>query len=211
MTDFKIIPGSKTFALHDKLTNKADYNNEYQIIYHSNFGRPILEKGAKIHAAVSEISSFNAYAQDGLKTWQTYLGPTKNYDEMVFNLKPVGDKKGATLAVLHNATGTQGVAVEYNIKQLPVLTLWKNTDTEQQSYVTGIEPGTSYAYNTKYQRPLGLVPTIKAGETKAFHLAYTVLTNQKVVKAAVKKVKKLIDGKKVKQVVKPIVDLNSVK
>lgn len=211
MTDFEIIPGSKTFALHDKLTNKADYDNEYQIIYHSNFGRPILEKGAKIHAAVSEISPFNAYAQDGLKTWQTYLGPTKNYDEMVFNLKPVGDKKGATLAVLHNATGTQGVAVGYNIKQLPVLTLWKNTDTEQQGYVTGIEPGTSYAYNTKYQRPLGLVPTIKAGETKAFELTYTVLTNQKEVKAAVKKVEKLIDGKKVKQVVKPIVDLNSVK
>ena len=211
MTEFEVIPGSKTFALHDKLTNRADYDNEYQIIYHSNFGTPILEKGAKIHAAASEVSPFNDYAKGGLKTWQTYLGPTKNYDEMVFNLKPVGDKKGDTLAVLHNSKETQGVAVGYNVNQLPVLTLWKNTDSKQQGYVTGIEPGTSYAYNTKYQRPLGLVPLIKAGETKSFDLTYTVLTDQKEIKTAVKRVEKLLNGKSVKQVEKSIVELNNVK
>jgi len=211
MTEFEVIPGSKTFALHDKLTNSADYDNEYQIIYHSNFGTPILEKGAKIHAAASEVSPFNDYAKGGLKTWQTYLGPTKNYDEMVFNLKPVGDKKGDTLAVLHNSKETQGVAVGYNVNQLPVLTLWKNTDSKQQGYVTGIEPGTSYAYNTKYQRPLGLVPLIKAGETKSFDLTYTVLTDQKEIKTAVKRVEKLLNGKSVKQVEKSIVELNNVK
>ncbi len=210
ITEFEVIPGAKTFSLHDKLTNKADYDNEYQIIYHSNFGNPILEKGSMIHAAAIQVSPFNDYAKAGLKTWQTYLGPTKDYNEMVFNLKPVGDKKGDTLAVLHNAKKTKGVAVGYNVNQLPVLTLWKNTDTKQQGYVTGIEPGTSYAYNTKYQRPLGLVPKIKAGETKAFDLTYTVLTNQEEVNAAVRKVEKLLNGKRVKQVTKPIVDLNAV-
>ena len=31
---------SGEFALRDKLTNHADYENEYQIIYHGNFGAP---------------------------------------------------------------------------------------------------------------------------------------------------------------------------
>lgn len=210
LTQFEVVPGSATFSLHDELTNQADYDDEYQIIYHSNFGTPILEKGAKFTAAASEISPFNDYAKKGLKDWQTYLGPTKGYDEMVFNFKPIGDEKGNTLAVLHNAQGNKGVAVGYNIKQLPVLTLWKNTDTKKQGYVTGIEPGTSYAYNTKYQRPLGLVPTIKAGETKFFDVSYTVLTNKKEVKSALKKVKSITNGKAVKQVIQPIVDLNAV-
>ena len=210
MTQFEVVPGSTTFALHDELTNKADYDDEYQIIYHSNFGTPILEKGAKFTAAASEVSPFNDYAKDGLKDWQTYLGPTKGYDEMVFNFKPIGDAKGNTLAVLHNAEASKGVAVGYNVKQLPVLTLWKNTDTKQQGYVTGIEPGTSYAYNTKFQRPLGLVPTIKAGETKAFDVTYTVLTNKKDVKSALKQVESIQKGKAVKQVMQPIVDLNAV-
>jgi hypothetical protein len=209
LTQLEVTPGSTTFSLHDQLTNKADYDDEYQIIYHSNFGTPILEKGSKFVAAASEISPFNDYAKAGLKDWQTYLGPTKDYDEMVFNFKPIGNEKGETLAVLHNAKGNKGVAVGYNVQQLPVLTLWKNTDTKQQGYVTGIEPGTSYAYNTKYQRPLGLVPTIKAGETKHFDLTYTILANDNDVKSALKQVATIQNGDEVKQVTTPIVDLNA--
>ncbi|MBF4296187.1 DUF4432 family protein, partial [Vibrio anguillarum] len=112
-------------------------------------------------------------------------GPTKGYDEMVYNLKPLADKNGKTLAVLHNKAGDLGVSMQYNTNQLPVLTIWKNTDTLQQGYVTGIEPGTSYAYNTKYQRPLGLVPTINSGESKNFDITYTVLSSSKEVNSAV--------------------------
>jgi hypothetical protein len=210
VTSFSVTPGSNQFSLHDTLTNKADYDDEYQIIYHSNFGTPILEQGAKIHAAASEISPFNAYAEKGLADWQTYLGPTKDYDEMVYNLKPIADSKGNSLAVLHDKAGTLGVAVGFNIKQLPVLTIWKNTDTLQQGYVTGIEPGTSYAYSTKFQRPLGLVPTIKAGESKQFDVTYTVLRDKAEVTSALKDIDTIMNGNKTKQVATPIVDLTKV-
>ncbi|XAW87672.1 DUF4432 family protein [Vibrio sp. CDRSL-10 TSBA] len=99
LTKLEVTPGANSFSLHDTLTNKADYDDEYQIIYHSNFGRPILEQGAKITAAASEISPFNDYAKAGLQEWQTYLAPTKGFDEMVFNLKPIGDAQGNSLAV----------------------------------------------------------------------------------------------------------------
>ena len=82
--------------------------------------------------------------------------------------------------------------------------LWKNTDTESQGYVTGIEPGTSYSYNTKLQRPLGLVPTIKAGESKHFDLTYTVLRSSDEVKGALKQVANIMKGKEVKLVKEPL-------
>ncbi|MHA2826254.1 aldose 1-epimerase family protein [Vibrio harveyi] len=208
-TELSILPGSNSFSLHDKLTNMSDYDDEYQIIYHSNFGRPILEKGAKFSAAVKEVSPFNNYAKAGLDSWQTYQGPTKSYDEMVFNLKPIGDDSGQSLAVLHNKKSDKGVALSYNVEQLPVLTLWKNTDTYKQGYVTGIEPGTSYAYNTKYQRPLGLVPTIRAGESKYFDLTYSVLRNQNEVKQALTEVAKIQQGQKVELISKPLVNLDN--
>ena len=210
-TSFSITPGENRFTINDTLTNNADYDDEYQIIYHSNFGRPILEQGSKVYVAASEISPFNSYAEKGLEDWQTYLGPTKGFDEMVYNLKPLADQNGNTLAVLHNKAGNLGVSMQYNTNQLPVLTIWKNTDTLQQGYVTGIEPGTSYAYNTKYQRPLGLVPTINSGESKNFDITYTVLSSSKEVNRAVNDVSKLLDGKKIQQVKEPIVDLSQVK
>ncbi|XAW87673.1 DUF4432 family protein [Vibrio sp. CDRSL-10 TSBA] len=91
-----------------------------------------------------------------------------------------------------------------------MLTLWKNTDTEQQGYVTGIEPGTSYAYNTKYQRPLGLVPTIKAGESKHFDLTYTVLRTSTEVSQALSKVADIQGKTPLKQAAQPLVDLSKV-
>jgi hypothetical protein len=209
-TSLSVTPGESSFSINDTLTNQSDYEDEYQIIYHSNFGKPILEKGAKVHAAAAEISPFNQYAEQGLENWQTYLGPTKDYDEMVFNLKPIGDKNDNSLTVLHNQSGNLGVSVQYNVTQLPALTLWKNTDTTQQGYVTGIEPGTSYAYNTKFQRPLGLVPTIAPGESKQFDLTYTVLTSRSEVNNAINTVNKLMKGKKIEIKKQPLVDLSNI-
>lgn len=204
---FTVVPGDNKFSIQDNLTNNADYENEYQIIYHSNFGTPILEEGSIVNAPVKQISPFNDYAKAGLKTWQTYLAPTKDFDEMVFNIVPIADSKGDTLAVLHNKAGDKGVAVSYNVKQLPVLTLWKNTDTLKQGYVTGIEPGTSYAYNTKYQRSLGLVPKIQPGETKTFDLTYTILRDKLATDKALAQVKKIQGDKKTELREEPLIKL----
>ncbi|CAG9298025.1 aldose 1-epimerase family protein [Celerinatantimonas diazotrophica] len=193
-TELSVIPGQKEFKIHDQLTNKGDYPHEYQVIYHSNFAQPLLEAGAKIEAPVKQISPFNDYAKQGLKTWQTYLGPTRDFDEMVYNIYPYANKEGNTLAVLHNRNATKGMAIHYNVHELPVLGLWKNTDTIGQGYVTGIEPGTSFSYNRSYQRALDLVPTIGAHQKKDFHLTYQILDGKKAVAAQVKEVK-AIQGK----------------
>jgi hypothetical protein len=88
---------------------------------------------------------------------------------------------GARLAVLHNAAGNLGISLGFNIQQLPVLSLWKNTDTMGQGYVTGLEPGTSWAYNRSYQRALNRVPTIGPKEQRRFDITYTFLPDKAAV------------------------------
>ena len=110
--------------------------------------------------------------------------PTAGFDEEVFNIRPLGDSEGDTLALLRNAAADKGVAMRYNLNQLPVLTLWKNTDTLEQGYVVGLEPGTSFAYNRRYQRDLGLVPSIGAGESRLFNLQFDFLQDHAAVAAA---------------------------
>lgn len=184
LTELTYVPGQTSFQIHDTLTNYGDYAHDYQIIYHSNFSQPILEEGAKFIAPISEVSPFNDYAVKGLSTWQTYLAPTKNFDEMVFNLKPLADSKGQTLAALVNKSATKGVSIEFNTAQLPVLTLWKNTDTLKQGYVTGIEPGTSYAYPVTIERAQKRVKQLQPGQSTHFDLTYTLLSNASDVQKA---------------------------
>ncbi|CAI3954804.1 Galactose mutarotase or related enzyme (GalM) (PDB:1LUR) [Commensalibacter communis] len=181
IAELSYIPDTYSFTIHDHLTNHADYPRDYQIMYHSNFSKPLLEKDAQFIAPIKEISPFNDYAQKGLQDWATYLEPTKNFDEMVFNIVPYSDADGYTLAALHNKDANKGVSIEFNINELPYLTLWKNTDTEKQGYVTGIEPGTNYAYTTSIEREQGRIRQIKPGQTIQFKIRYSALMNREAV------------------------------
>lgn len=198
------VPGSKEFTVHDILTNLSDYDRDYQIIYHSNFGTPILEEGAKFVAPVKEISPFNEYAATGLKNWQTYLGPTKDFDEMVYNIFPYSDANNQTQVMLTNNASDKGVGIAFNTQQLPVLTLWKNTDTVKQGYVTGIEPGTSFAYPVTIEREQKRVHKLEAGKSTEFVLTYSLLSNKEDVANYDAKIKAIQGSQKTKVVEEPM-------
>jgi hypothetical protein len=83
---------------------------------------------------------------------------------------------------------------------LPVLTLWKNTDTLKQGYVTGIEPGTSYAYPVTIEREQKRVKKLEPGQSTRFDLTYTLLHNASQVKDVEKRVAD-IQGAKAPQII----------
>lgn len=190
-TELRYVPGAKSFTLHDVLTNRGDYPHDYQIIYHSNFGTPILEKDARFIAPLKSVSPFNDYAKTGLKAWNTYDAPTKDFDEMVFNLVPKADSSGKTLAAVINSKGDKGASIEFDTHQLPLLTMWKNTDTLKQGYVTGIEPGTNYAYPVTIEKEQGRVKQLAPGQSTTFELTYTLLSSASAVNATEQRIKQI--------------------
>ena len=206
-TELVTEPGATRFVLNDTLTNNGDYPKEYQALYHSNFSTPFLEEGARFAAAVKQVSPFNDKAKADLGDWQAYRAPTKDYDETVYNVVPYGDAKGDTLTVLHNKAGSLGVAVGFNVQQLPVFSLWKNTDTQGQGYVTGLEPGTSFSYNRRYQRPLNLVPTVEPKQQKHFSISYSLLADKPAVDQALKTIAAIQEGRQTEVRQTPLVDL----
>ncbi|GAB2925061.1 aldose 1-epimerase family protein [Hafnia psychrotolerans] len=203
-TELRYVPGSHSWTIHDTLTNQSDYPHDYQIIYHSNFGQPILEQGARFIAPVKSISPFNDYAKKGMSDWQTYAGPTKNFDEMVFNMVPYADAQGKTIAGVVNKAGNKGASIEFNTHQLPLLTLWKNTDTLKQGYVTGIEPGTNYAYPVTIERKQGRVKQLQPGQSTVFELTYSLLPNADAVNKFEQRVKTIQGTQKTETSDKPI-------
>jgi hypothetical protein len=206
-TELSTEAGAQSFTLHDTLTNEGDYPKEYEALYHSNFGPPLLDPGALFSAPVQQVSPFNDKAAGDFTDWQTYREPTRDYDETVYNIVPYGNEHGDTLAVLHNSGGDLGVSLAFNIQQLPVFSLWKNTDTRGQGYVTGLEPGTSFAYNRSYQRALNRVPTIGAKEERHFDITYTFLGDKPSVDKALQQVRSILNDRPTEVRKAPLVDL----
>jgi hypothetical protein len=206
-TELSTEPGAQHFSIHDTLNNNGDYPEEYEALYHSNFGPPLLDPGAGFSAPVQQVSPFNERAVGEVADWQKYREPTRDYDETVFNVVPYGDENGETLAVLHNAAGDLGVSLGFNIQELPVFSLWKNTDTLGQGYVTGLEPGTSWAYNRSFQRALNRVPTIGPKEQRHFDITYTFLADKSAVDSALQQVQKIQHDRPTEVRKTPLVDL----
>ena len=194
-TEISTVPGSGAFRIRDVITNNGTFDEEFQIIYHANFGRPLLGKGARLFAAAEKIVPFNANAAKALGQQAVYAAPTRGFTEEVYKIYPKADNDGNATAVLVNPAGDRGVRVRCPVKQLPYLTQWKNTAAETTGYVTGIEPGTGFPHNRSYERKHGRVPKLGPGQSRTFELDFSILSNRSEVNNAVVAVRQLQGSK----------------
>ena len=181
VTEISTIPGSETFQISDKLTNEGIHPQEFQLIYHGNYGSSILEEGSMVYAPAKSVTPMNEQAAKAISNWETYKGPTQGFIEEVYLLEPLSDANSSSFALLTNASGDQATSVRWNITELPYLTIWKNTASKEDGYVTGIEPATGYPFNRKVERKYGRVPRLDSGETRTFTLDFGIYVGRESV------------------------------
>lgn len=172
VTEISTLPGSTEITVTDRITNLGAGDQEYEIIYHTNYGAPMLEQGAKFIAPVKKIMPMNETAIAGLDTYADYDAPTPGYTEQVFLTELFADEDNMTTVCLCSQDRTRGASISYNVEQLPFFTLWKNTTAVEDGYVTGLEPGTAYPFNRKVERAHGRIPKLKPGDSRDFSLTF---------------------------------------
>jgi hypothetical protein len=195
-TEISTEPGSHAFRIEDTIKNHSAYDQEFQVIYHANYGPPLLESGSRFVAAVKQITPFNAHAAKSTNQYAEYAGPTKGFIEQVYTLVPFGDEANRTTVLLRNAAGDKGVSMSFSLDQLPYFTLWKNTTALEEGYVTGLEPGTGSPANRGIERKAGRVPKLKPNETRKFVIDFAIHTGQEEVDRNSSQIAKLQAGRR---------------
>ena len=191
VTEISTLPGSNKFQISDQLTNEGAFAQEFQLIYHGNYGSSILEENAQVFTPANRITPMNEHTAKSIDNWSVYKGPTPGFIEEVYLLEPIADENSSTLALLTNSDLSLGTSVRWNLNELPYLTLWKNTAAKEDGYVTGIEPATGYPFNRKIERKYDRVPMIQAGETLSFTLDFGIHTNEESVQTVISEVDEL--------------------
>jgi uncharacterized protein DUF4432 len=190
-TDLITTPGSATFAVDDTITNQGDNEQEFEIIYHTNYGPPLLEEGSTALVAAKRVVPFNANAAKGVGSYRTYAGPTPGFIEQVYCIDPQPDSAGNASAMLVNRKKDRAVKISWAAAELPFFTLWKNTTSLKEGYVTGLEPGTNFAFNRRVERQAGRVQKLKAGASHHSRVEFTVLSTAEQVSDAAKAIEDL--------------------
>ena len=198
VSELVVLPNQRTFQLNETIENLSATEQEYQIIYHTNYGKPLLEGGAKVVLAAKSVSPMNQHAADSIGDYDSYQSPKLGFTEQVYLVEPWQDEKGNTAAVLHNRDKSQGAMMSWSVGTLPYLTIWKNTADLADGYVTGIEPGSGYPFNRRIERHFDRVPKLKAGEVRKFSLTYESLADSNAVLTALDRVEKIRAGRETK-------------
>lgn len=196
-TEVSTDPGSNVLHIEDTLTNHSGQEQEFQMIYHCNFGAPLLEGGSRFSGAVRRVTPFNAHAAKDVERFAEYAAPARGFVEQVYCLQPAADSTGRSMIMLANARLERGVAMGFSVEQLPYVTLWKNLAATEDGYVTGLEPGTGFPYNRRVERLSGRVPRLAAGARRTLGVDFTILLNRDEVSRAANEVRRILGGKEV--------------
>jgi hypothetical protein len=161
-----------------------------QMLYHINFGTPLLEAGAQIVAPLRTLVPRNARAAEGVRQWHTYGSPQAGFAEQVYFADLV-EANHRTQVLLKNGAGSLGASLAYDKRQLPCFTLWKNTGALGDGYVTGLEPATNFPNPRSFEATQGRVVKLLPGTSAQFDMAIALHTDAASVAQAQREIEAL--------------------
>jgi hypothetical protein len=190
--------GASSFTVRDEIENVSSIAATMQMLYHINFGLPLLDAGSRIVAPVKTLVPRTPHAASGIKSWDSYSAPQPGFDEMVYFFELNADSDGATRTLIKNAHATRGVSLVFNKRQLPWFTLWKDTAGEPDGYVTGLEPGTNFPNPRSFETAKDRVVKLAPGQKQTFEITIEIHGSSTDVSTAESKIQKIQSGREPK-------------
>jgi galactose mutarotase-like enzyme len=160
--------------IDDRVENCSASEATMQMLYHCNFGVPLLGAGAEAVVPAERVVPRNAWAAAGLGHWSTYSAPMAGMTERVYFFKMLADDRHRTAALLRSADAQQGVSLHWNVQQLPCFSLWKNETALEDGYVTGLEPATNFPNPRSFETDKGRIIRLAAGQSHRMTLQVAV-------------------------------------
>lgn len=182
------VAASNGLTIRDRITNLGGQPTEFELLYHTNLGRPLLEEGSQLAAAVGELAPRDPHSASQLDNWNRYPAPQAGITEEAFFFDLQTDSDGQTEVLLQNAAGDRGLTLDWQKSELPCFTLWKNPQAEADGYVTGLEPGTSLPNLKSFEREQGRLITLDPGESYECGFTLRVYDSESAVSAAAERI-----------------------
>ena len=167
-------------AWNDRVENLSDRPTTMQMLYHVNFGPPLLGAGASLVADVEEVAPRDAAAVGDVPSWNRYAAPEAGRGEQVHFMRLRPDAAGRAEVMLVAPDGARAARLSWRAAELPCLTLWKNQGGLADGYVTGIEPGSNYPNPRSFEEKQGRVVPLAPHADISFDLALELLSEYQV-------------------------------
>lgn len=166
--------GSNKLTLEDTVENLGFTPSPLMVLYHFNFGFPLLSEATELQFPSSRlVPNGEGMALEGYDAW---TAPDADYATRVFFHEELAtDANGWAAATVHNPTfptiaGDQPVSVtlRWNTDTVNHLTEWHMPGAG--THVLGIEPGNCHVKGRSAARADGTLEMLAPGDSRSFQL-----------------------------------------
>lgn len=165
--------GASTLRLQDSIVNEGYASTPVVILYHCNFGFPVVSEHSIIRVPSSHCEPRDAEAAPTAASWNRFEAPQPGTAERCYFHTMQPDENGKVRAEIWNGKLNFGAFIQYEFEQLPYFTQWKTTDAG--TYVNGLEPSNAPLASRAALKEKNALPMIEAGEEKSFEMELGVL------------------------------------
>ena len=178
--------GEPVIRIHDVVTNAGNLPTPHMMLYHCNFGWPLVDEGTKIiyrgdcKSRGSEMDNAIFNDKHDFRTCQAPLEQHRGTGEACGFIDVTPDSDGMCTVGLHNKKLSLAIVMRYKKKQLPWLANWQHWGPGE--YVTALEPGTNPPIGQAKAREQDQLIHLDPGKSRTYDLEIRVLAEDRDIK-----------------------------
>ncbi|MFZ5515938.1 MAG: aldose 1-epimerase family protein [Candidatus Zhuqueibacterota bacterium] len=172
--------GENRIEIHDEVENVGFRSAPHMMLYHFNFGFPLLMEETRIKFPSAKVTPREETTPlAGFDQWQA---PTIDYQERVYYHTVISSRNHIASVEITNPIFPLGsgngatalcVRISWNTEQLPRLVQWKMPGAGV--HVLGIEPANCWVEGRAVERQRGTLVQLNPGEKKFYDLEIEIL------------------------------------
>lgn len=179
------ILGEPTVRVHDVVTNRGNTAVPHMILYHCNYGWPLVDDGTEIICKGNwssrglEMDNAVFNSKRDFRKCSRPLDSHRGGGEGCAFIDVAADKKGMCNTGLCNRKLGLALVLKYKKKQLPWLSNWQHWGPGE--YVTALEPGTNPPIGQANARKQNKLIHLAPGKSRTYDLEMSILTDKKQI------------------------------
>jgi len=160
--------GENHFRIHDRLENEGFKPVPAVVLYHCNFGFPVVSEHSIVRAPSSEYNTRGRVLEPGQERWAQMEPSDPECPELCFFHTMQPDENGFVRCEIYNQQLKFGGYLRYRFDELPDFTQWKMMGAGD--YVCGLEPSNAPLRSRTALKEMNALPHLEPGETRDIHV-----------------------------------------
>lgn len=164
---------SSKIVINDTVTNESFNDAIHNILYHINFGYPLLSPESEIYLNSTEIEPRNLRAKELIDSYAKFDEPESEFEEVCYYHTLKRNKNNQSVTGVYNPELSMGVAIIIDCENLDYLVEWKMM--QKRDYVLGLEPASNRIDGLNDLEERGLLKYLKPGESISYKIEVQII------------------------------------